>query len=135
MILNSLSGLENKPDSRPIKELCDENKNEIDTLLTCLLFTTTSRTISGLARDAIIELMTRNIHYTALNWAERLVEIKGIARLMEVASELQEYKYESAMEITANTRNIVAVCLGRIYDNMYYDQVNSLRKVYFGVIF
>ena len=42
---------------------------------------------------------------------------------MEIASELQEYKYESAMEITNNTRNIVAVCLTRIYDNMYYDQV------------
>lgn len=83
----------------------------------------------GLARDAILELITRNVHYTAINWAEHLVEIKGIQRILEVASELQEYKYESAMEITENTRHIVAVCLSRIYDNMYYDKVSPLHLV------
>ena len=90
-----------------------------------LLYATTSRTISGLARDALLELITRNIHYTALNWAERLVEIRGLQRLMEVASELEEYKYESAMEITASTRTIASVCLARIYENMYYDQARE----------
>jgi len=121
-VVNSLSGLENNADSRPKEELCEQNHNEIDTLLTCLLFSTTSRTMSGIGRDAIIELITRNVHFTALNWAERLVEIRGVPRLMEVASELEEYKYESAMEITSHTRNIIAVCLSRIYENMYYDQ-------------
>lgn len=121
-IINALSGLENKPDSRPSDALCQQYQSEIDTLLTCFLFSTTSRTMTGIGRDAIIEIITRNVHYTALNWAERLVEIRGVPRLMEVASELQEYKYESSMEITNNTRNVVAVCLSRIYENMYYDQ-------------
>lgn len=121
-ILNSFSGMENKLDSKPDKQLCEENNREIDTLLTCLVFSITNRTISGLARDAIIELVTRNIHHTALNWAERLVEIKGLARLMEVCSELEEYKYESAMEITPSSRTIASVCLSRVYENMYYDQ-------------
>jgi tetratricopeptide (TPR) repeat protein len=124
-ILNSLSGMDNKPDSRPQPELCKDNKKEIDTLLTCLVYATTSRTISGLARDAVMELITRNIHYTALNWAERLIEIHGLHRLMEVASELEEYKYESAMEITSSTRTISSVCLARIYENMYYDEARS----------
>lgn len=124
-ILNSLSGMDNKPDTKPQPELCTENKKEIDTVLTCLVYTTTSRTISGLARDALMELITRNIHYSALNWAERLVEIRGLHRLMEVASELEEYKYESAMEITPSTRTISSVCLARIYENMYYDQART----------
>lgn len=81
---------------------------------------------SGLARDAIVELIARNVHYTAINWAERLVEIQGVQRLLEIACEVEEYKYESAMEITRNTRNIVAVCLCRIYENMYYDQVRIM---------
>uniref|UniRef100_A0A1B6FDG5 Protein unc-45 homolog B n=1 Tax=Cuerna arida TaxID=1464854 RepID=A0A1B6FDG5_9HEMI len=125
VILNTLSGLDSKPESRPDEKLCEENKKEIDTLLTCLVYSTTSRTISGLARDAIIQLIMRNVHYKAINWAETLVEIKGLQRLMEVASELQEYKYESAMEITESTRTITAVCLARIYENMYYDKARE----------
>ena len=124
-ILNTLSGLENKPDAVPNQQLCEENNKEIDTLLTCLVYSATSRTITGLARDAIIQLIMRNVHYKAINWAERLVEIRGLQRLLEVASELQEYKYESAMDITENTRTVTAVCLARIYENMYYDEARE----------
>lgn len=120
--------MNNKPDSKPNKELCDKYNKEIDTILSCLLCSVTSRTISGLARDAIIELIMRNIHYTTLNWAERLVELNGLQRLMEVASELEEYKYESSMDITSSTRTITSVCLARIYENMYYDAAKEKFK-------
>ncbi|XP_029679168.1 protein unc-45 homolog B [Formica exsecta] len=120
-VLNTYSGMENKPDSKPDKTLCEAHKKEIDTILSCLLYSVTNRTITGLARDAIIELIMRNIHYTALDWAERLVELRGLQRLMEVASEMEEYKYESSMDITSSTRTITSVCLARIYENMYYD--------------
>jgi protein unc-45 len=121
VILNSFSGLTNKEDSKPDKQLCEDNKNEIDTLLTCLMFATTDRTITGEARDAVVELIIRNVHYKSIDWAERLVEIRGLHRLMDICSELEEYKYESAMPITASSRTIASVCLARIYENMYYD--------------
>uniref|UniRef100_A0A1A9X234 Protein unc-45 homolog B n=1 Tax=Glossina brevipalpis TaxID=37001 RepID=A0A1A9X234_9MUSC len=124
-IINALSGMENKVDSKPNKDLCKQNNREIDTLLTCLLYTVTDRTISGPARDAVMELLTRNIHYTALEWAERLVELRGLYRLLDVCSELEEYKYESAMDITASSRTIASVCLARIYENMYYDKLRE----------
>ncbi|RZC39591.1 UNC45-central and/or TPR 11 domain containing protein [Asbolus verrucosus] len=120
-ILNIFSGMDNKPDTKPDKELCEKYKKDIDMILTCLVFSINNRMITGLARDAIMELLMKNIHYTALNWAEQLVDIGGIERLMECASELEEYNYESAMNITPSTRTIAAVCLSRIYDNMYYD--------------
>lgn len=121
VILNSFSGMDNKPDSKPKQELCEKYKQDIDTLLSCLVYSVNNRAISGLARDAIIELIMKNVHYTSLNWAERLVDIGGVQRLMECTSELEEYKYESAMNITPSTRTIAAVCLSRIYENMYYD--------------
>ena len=120
-VLNSLSGMENKEESVPNKELVERNKQTIETLLSCLLFSTTERTITGEARDAILELLIRNAHYRTLDWAEKLVDQKGLFRLMEVCSELEEYKYESAMNITASSRTIASVCLARIYENMYYD--------------
>lgn len=120
-MLNAFSGLTNKENSKPDKQLCEDNKEEIDTLLTCLLYTSTDRTITGEARDAIVEVLTRNVHYTTLEWAERLVEKRGLIRLMDICSELEEYKYESAMKITPSSRTIASVCLARIYENMYYD--------------
>jgi protein unc-45 len=121
VILNAFSGLTIKPDSKPDKQLCEDNKKEIDSLLTCLMYATTDRTITGEARDAVVELLIRNVHYTALDWGERLVEIRGLHRLMDICSELEEYKYESAMPITPSSRTIASVCLARIYENMYYD--------------
>ncbi|VEN62046.1 unnamed protein product [Callosobruchus maculatus] len=124
-ILNALSGMENKPDTKPNNELVERNKKHIDTLLSCLVYAVNNRAISGLARDAILELIMRNIHYTQLNWAEQLLDIGGVGRLMECASELEEYKYESAMNITPSTRTIAALCLSRIYENMYYDALRE----------
>lgn len=121
IILNAFSGLVNKEDAKPDQQLCEDNKNEIDTLLTCLVYATTDRTITGEARDAVVELIIRNAHYKTLNWAERLVEIRGLIRLMDICSELEEYKYESAMPITPSSRTIASVALARIYENMYYD--------------
>ncbi|GJQ79844.1 putative myosin-binding striated muscle assembly central [Trypoxylus dichotomus] len=120
-ILNTFSGMEKKPDGKPNTDMCKKYQNEINTLLTYLVTAVNNRMISGLARDAIVELLMKNIHYDALNWAEQLVEIGGVERLMECASELEEYKYESAMNITPSTRTVVAVCLSRVYENMYYD--------------
>lgn len=125
IILNSLSGMDNKMNPKPVKELCAENNAEIDAILSTLVYSITEPTISGLARDAIIEIITRNINYDALNWAERMIEIKGLHRLLKVCSELEEYSNESSMEISASSRTIAAVCLSRIYDNMYYDKLRE----------
>ncbi|KAJ3651039.1 hypothetical protein Zmor_017102 [Zophobas morio] len=124
-ILNIFSGMDNKTDTKPDPELCTKHKQDIDMVLTCLVYSINNRVISGLARDAIIELLIRNIHYTTLNWAEQLVEIGGVERLLDCASELEECKYESAMNITPSTRTIAAVCLSRIFENMYYDEAKE----------
>ncbi|XP_045454387.1 protein unc-45 homolog B [Melitaea cinxia] len=126
IILNAFSGMDNKKDTKPDSALCEQYKSEIDTLLTCLTYSITNRVITGKSRDAIIELIMKNCHYSTLNWAERFVEIRGLQRLLEVCSELEEYKYESAMNITDSSRTIAAACLARIYENMYYDQAREL---------
>lgn len=124
-ILNSFSGMGNKLDSKPDKELCEDNRLEIDTILSTLVYSITEPTISGLARDAIIEVISRNIHHTAIIWAERMVEIKGLHRLLRVCSEIEELKTESSMEITESSRTTAAACLSLIYDNMYYDKARE----------
>lgn len=124
-VINTISGLDLKDDKQPDKALCEANRKEIDTILTCLIYCSTSRTITGKCRDAVLELMMRNCEYRALDWAERLVDINGLQRMMQIASELEEMKYESSMEITENTRTIISCALGKVYDNMYYDLIKE----------
>ena len=52
-------------------------------------------------------------------------ELIGLQRLMEIASEMEEMSYESSMQITANTRPTVAVCMGQVFEHMYYDQARE----------
>lgn len=125
VILNTFSGMDTKKESKPDPQLCEEYKSELDTLLTCLTYSITNRVITGLARDAIMELVMRNCHYNAINWAERFVEIKGLQRLLEVCSELEEFKYESSLNITLSSRTVAAACLAKIYENMYYDEARE----------
>ena len=53
----------------------------------------------------------KNCKYDELGWAEKLLKTDGYQRLMEAASELTQYKHESSMEITDDTRTTVGVCL------------------------
>lgn len=85
-ILNTFSGMENKPDAKPNIDMCKKYMNEINTLLTYLVTAVNNRMISGLARDAIVELLMKNIHYDALNWAEQLVEIGGVGKIFSLCS-------------------------------------------------
>ncbi|XP_024868812.1 protein unc-45 homolog B-like, partial [Temnothorax curvispinosus] len=55
-ILNTYIDMNNKPDSNLNEDLCEAQK-EIDTIMFCLSYSITNRTITGLARDAIIELI------------------------------------------------------------------------------
>ena len=90
-----------------------ESSKELTSIFNVLIFNTTSRTLTGMARDAIIELVMKNCKYEELGWAEKMLKSDGYQRLMEVASEMVEYKHESSMEITDNTKNVVGICLGR----------------------
>lgn len=45
--------------------------------------------------------------------------------MLQCTSELEEFKYESFMNITPSTSTVAAMCLQRIYENMYYDKAKE----------
>lgn len=99
-----------------------KHSKELTSIFNVLIFNLTSRTITGHARDAIVELIMKNCKYDELNWAEMMLKTDGYERLMEIASEMTEYRHESSMEITDNSRAKVGVCLAFCYEAMYDDK-------------
>ena len=88
-----------------------------------IFFNTTSRRLTAVAREVMVNLIMKNSKYEQLNWAEKMLKTDAYSRLLEVASELNhpEFKYESAMEITESTKTIVGVTFGFLYEQMYDD--------------
>merc|ERR550519_2401984 len=98
-----------------------ENARELNAMMHVVTYNTISRTITGEARDALLNLIMVNCPWDRLAWAEKMLKTDGYSRLMEVASELTYYKHESAMEITDSTNTIVGICFGHLYDQMWDD--------------
>lgn len=125
IIINSLSGMDIKEGKKPNKELMKENESKIDTIMMTLVKLSASHIMSAVGRDAILELIMKNADMDALNWGMKLVDRKGLWPLLEIASELQEMKHESSMDITSNTRSHIAVTLERIYWCMDHDKARE----------
>ena len=102
-------------------ELVKQNQKELDSIMHVLTYNTTSRTITGEARDALVELIMKNCPYYELDWADKMLKTDAYQRLMDVASEHHQYKHESSMEVTDNTKPTVGACLGILYEQMYDD--------------
>jgi len=98
------------------------NSKEITSIFNVLTSNCTSRTLTGEARDAIVGLIMKNCKVDELEWAEKMLKTDAYERLMEVASEMTEYRHESSMEITDNTRTVVGVCMAFCYEAMYDDK-------------
>ena len=102
-------------------ELMRANGKELTSMFHVITYNTVSRTITPLARNALVELIMNNCKYDALNWAELGLKTDTYQRLMEVASEMKDFKHESSMEIDDRTRSIVGVCLNLMYEQMWDD--------------
>jgi hypothetical protein len=97
---------------------------ELDSTMHVISFNTTSRTLTAIAREALINLIMKNCKYEQLNWADKMLKTDAYQRRMEVASEINipEFKYESAMDITDSTKIIMGVTFGFLYEQMYSDR-------------
>ena len=54
-----------------------DNKKEIDAIMMTLTSAITHRAMTGICRDSIIELITRNFDYKKLDWCEKFMRMKG----------------------------------------------------------
>ena len=106
------------------EEIIKANSKELDSMMSVICYNTTSRRLTACAREALVNLIMKNCKYEQLNWAEKMLKTDSYHRLLEVASEInhQEFKYESAMDITESTKTIVGVTFGFLYEQMYDDK-------------
>ena len=114
-----------RKDEQSREEFMKENGKELNAIMHVITFNTVSRTLTGMARDSLLNLIIANCSWDKMKWAERMLKTDAYNRLMEVASELSHYKHESAMEITDSTNTIAGICFGHLYENMWDDEMRN----------
>lgn len=124
-ILTQLSGFSPKNNQKIDKEKMKKHENEIDSVMSSLVDRINSRMMNGLCRDALLELLMVNVDYTALDWGRKLLNQDGLFKLLEVASEIIEIRYESSMNITTDTRTHVSLVLEKVYSSMDCDKYRN----------
>jgi len=115
-----------RDDEQKREEIMKENARELHAIFTVVCHNTIARTITGEARDAIVNLIMTNCPWDRMAWAEKMLKTDFYARLMEVASELTHYKHESAMEITDSSNTVVGICFGYLYEQMWDDERRNM---------
>ena len=97
---------------------------QLDSIMHVVCFNTTSRTLTALAREALVNLIMKNCKWEQLNWAEEMLKTDAYQRLMDVASKVNmpEFRYKPVTGISDSTKTIVGVTFGFLYEQMYYDK-------------
>ena len=61
-----------------------DNSKELDSMMHVICFNTTSRSLTAVAREALVNLIMKNCKYEQLNWAEKMLKTDAYYRLLEV---------------------------------------------------
>lgn len=131
IIVTELSGFDPKQSNQKqnaIQAQYKKYETQVDSIMGGIVDRINARTMTGVCRDTLLEFLMVNVDYMALNYGMKLLDRDGLAKLLEVASELEEVRYESSMEITSTTRTHVALVLEKVFNCMDCDK--SREKFY-----
>lgn len=60
-----------------------ENQKEIDSLMASFVSVITQHTMTGLCRDAVIELLLKNVPWDRLNWGDKFIKMGGECSIIQ----------------------------------------------------
>ncbi|KFD55832.1 hypothetical protein M513_03271 [Trichuris suis] len=116
-------------DAKVDEELVERNKLLLVDLIFELKRLLTDRSVGAEARNGSITLLSKNlIHLNnglPRGWSWKFVENDGLERLLDVSCSSPQLM---TLPVDANTRDNVALCLARLYDDMLFDNWRSLYK-------
>lgn len=110
------------------EEMFSQNESQLFEILTRIVRRSSSYIISGLARDTLLSILLCNIDAQNLNFGVKLVEENCIQNLLDIASEVEDMKSSSSMNITAYTHQLVSAVLEKTYSCHDHDKVRDVFR-------
>ncbi|KAM3728902.1 Protein unc-45 [Dirofilaria immitis] len=128
-IFNALAKMNREKEMKPDPEICEANKLYIIQLILELEEMLTDVDLAAPLRDSTIDLLLKNLMHMdgglPRGWSWRFVEDRGLLKLLHVSTQTPE---QCEYPVTAETRQHLAVCLTRLYDDMVFDTRRQIFK-------
>lgn len=104
------------------------NESSLFNIILRLIRRSSSHIIHASARDCFLALAMSNIDYNGLNYGVQLVKEGCIQDLLDIASEVEELKSPSSMDISPMTHSLVSAVLDRMYSCHDHDTVRETYR-------
>uniref|UniRef100_A0AC34R7E1 UNC-45/Cro1/She4 central domain-containing protein n=1 Tax=Panagrolaimus sp. JU765 TaxID=591449 RepID=A0AC34R7E1_9BILA len=138
-IFNALAAMDRSKEIKPDPEVAEKNKIPIIKLILELEEMMTDPKYNAVIRESIVDLFCKNLMHMdgglPRGWSWRFTEDRGLLKLLHLASQIPEV---CDYPVSAETRQHVAICLARLYDDMVFDTRRAIyrEKVdqYFGTL-
>ncbi|VBB27322.1 unnamed protein product [Acanthocheilonema viteae] len=128
-LFNALAKMNREKEIKPDPEICEANKVYIIRLILELEEMLTDINVAASPRDVTIDLLLKNLMHMdgglPRGWSWRFVEDRGLLKLLHVSTQLPE---QCDYPVTAETRQHLAICLTRLYDDMVFDTRRQIFK-------
>lgn len=111
------------------EDVSKENESILFNIILRMIRRATSLIITAKTRDCLLALVMSNIDYNALNYGVKLVQEGCLMNLLDIASEVEELKNPSSMEISPMTHALVSAVLDRIYSCHDHDSIRETYRV------
>ncbi|EJD75017.1 UNC-45 protein [Loa loa] len=135
-LFNALAKMNQEKEIKPDPEICEANKVHIIRLILELEEMLTDVNIAAPLRDITIDLLLKNLMHMdgglPRGWSWRFVEDRGLLKLLHISTQLPE---QCDYPVTAETRQHLAICLTRLYDDMVFDTRRQIFKERVDVFF
>uniref|UniRef100_A0A1I7RKR3 TPR_REGION domain-containing protein n=2 Tax=Bursaphelenchus xylophilus TaxID=6326 RepID=A0A1I7RKR3_BURXY len=126
-LFSALAAMDRSKNIKPDPEIAEKNKLHIIKLILELEEIMTDPQYSAAVREMCVDLFLKNLMHMdgglPRGWSWRFVEDRGLLKLLHLASQIPE---QCDYPVSAETRQHVALCLARLYDDMVFDTKRAI---------
>ncbi|CAB3403390.1 unnamed protein product [Caenorhabditis bovis] len=128
-VFNAMVKMDRQKEMKPDPEVAEANKLWIVRVLLELQDMLHDTCVSAYARETVIDLFLKNLMHMdggiPRGWSWKLTEERGLLAMLDIAAQIPE---QCDYPVSSETRQHVAICLQRWYDDMVFDTKRAIFK-------
>ncbi|CAJ0571281.1 unnamed protein product, partial [Mesorhabditis spiculigera] len=128
-VFNAMVKMDRQKEMKPDPEIAESNKLWIIRVILELQEMLTDKGVGPKVRNTVIDLFTKNLMHMdggiPRGWSWKFVDERGLLALLDVSCQIPQ---KCDYLVNSETRQHMAICLSRLYDDMVFDTKRTIFK-------